>query len=225
MSKIAVYAIAKNEEQFIQRWYDSVKEADYVCVLDTGSTDNTVNMLKSCGAIVESKIISPWRFDVARNESLKIIPEDANILVCVDLDEIIQPGWAEIIRNEFKGTRGKYRYIWSHNEDGSPGVEFYSDKIHVKGYEWVNPVHKGFGRPLLCHRCGCIRQCDRLFRAGDGRGGDLRPDRIRQGDTRNGYHRRKPKCIEPAGDFRADQQDRCRAHRCGYALREGSLCQ
>lgn len=142
MSKIAVYAIAKNEEQFIQRWYDSVKEADYVCVLDTGSTDNTVNMLKSCGAIVESKIISPWRFDVARNESLKIIPEDANILVCVDLDEIIQPGWAEIIRNEFKGTRGKYRYIWSHNEDGSPGVEFYSDKIHVKGYEWVNPVHE-----------------------------------------------------------------------------------
>ena len=37
--KICVYAIAKNEIKFIDRWFNSVKEADYICVLDTGSTD------------------------------------------------------------------------------------------------------------------------------------------------------------------------------------------
>ena len=31
--KICVYAICKNESQFVKRWYESVKEADYVCVL------------------------------------------------------------------------------------------------------------------------------------------------------------------------------------------------
>ena len=40
--KVAVYAISKNEEKFVKRWYESMKEADSIYVLDTGSTDNTV---------------------------------------------------------------------------------------------------------------------------------------------------------------------------------------
>ena len=48
--KICVYAIAKNEEQFVDRWMDSMREADWVCVLDTGSTDRTVEKLADRGA-------------------------------------------------------------------------------------------------------------------------------------------------------------------------------
>ena len=44
--KIVVYAISKNEEPFVKRWVNSMKEADEIYVLDTGSTDNTVNLLK-----------------------------------------------------------------------------------------------------------------------------------------------------------------------------------
>ena len=36
--KIIVYAISKNESKFVNRWYNSMKEADEVYVLDTGST-------------------------------------------------------------------------------------------------------------------------------------------------------------------------------------------
>ena len=72
--KVCVYAICKNEEKFVKRWYESIKDADYICVLDTGSTDNTVKLLKELGVKVEVKDINPWRFDVARNESLKLIP-------------------------------------------------------------------------------------------------------------------------------------------------------
>ena len=43
MYKVCVYAICKNEEKFVDRWYNSMKEADQIFVLDTGSTDNTVN--------------------------------------------------------------------------------------------------------------------------------------------------------------------------------------
>ncbi len=35
--KIVVYAIAKNESSFVDRWMDSMSEADQVVVLDTGS--------------------------------------------------------------------------------------------------------------------------------------------------------------------------------------------
>lgn len=36
--KICVYAICKNEEKFVSRWVESMKEADKIFVLDTGST-------------------------------------------------------------------------------------------------------------------------------------------------------------------------------------------
>ena len=53
--KICVYAICKNESKFINRWLESIKDADYICVLDTGSTDNSVELLKNAGVIVETK--------------------------------------------------------------------------------------------------------------------------------------------------------------------------
>ena len=65
--KICVYAISKNEEPFVDRWYDSVKDADYVVVCDTGSTDQTIDKLTNLGATVYSITVSPWRFDEARN--------------------------------------------------------------------------------------------------------------------------------------------------------------
>ena len=93
--KIYVYTICKNEEKFVDRWVKSMKEADGIYVLDTGSTDNTVEKLLKNGAIVKKKTITPWRFDIARNESLKMIPNDADILVCTDLDEVFISGWKE----------------------------------------------------------------------------------------------------------------------------------
>ena len=65
--KVCVYAICKDEEQFVDRWFDSMQEADEIYVLDTGSTGPTVEKLKVRGVRVEKKIIIPWRFDVARN--------------------------------------------------------------------------------------------------------------------------------------------------------------
>ena len=91
--KIIVYAISKNEEIFVDRWVESMKEADQIYVLDTGSTDNTVSKLKEKGVIVKEEIINPWRFDVARNKSLELLPEDTDICVCTDLDEVFEKGW------------------------------------------------------------------------------------------------------------------------------------
>ena len=40
--KIAVYAISKNEEQFVDRFCASAADADVILIADTGSTDGTV---------------------------------------------------------------------------------------------------------------------------------------------------------------------------------------
>lgn len=149
-NKICVYAICKNESKFVDAWLNSMQEADYIVVLDTGSTDNTYKLLKDDPRVykVEQKVISPWRFDVARNESMKLIPDDANILLCTDLDELLEPGWAKIIRDNWIDgfhVRGLYKYAWSHTEDGQPGRIFYYDKLHDKNWHWIAPVHE-----MLC---------------------------------------------------------------------------
>ena len=143
--KICVYAICKNEEQFVDRWMDSVSEADNVYVLDTGSTDNTVSKLEERGAIVKTKIFNPWRFDLARNESLAMVPDDTDICVCVDLDEVIEPGWRNKLEDIWKdGTnRLRYNYNWSFDSYGNPAVNFYIEKIHSRNdYIWTHPVHE-----------------------------------------------------------------------------------
>ena len=45
--KIVVYAICKNESRFADRWMDSMSEADQIVVLDTGSTDDTIERLRA----------------------------------------------------------------------------------------------------------------------------------------------------------------------------------
>lgn len=93
-NKVAVYTICKNEINYVNSFMDSMSEADAVFVLDTGSTDGTVEKLRERGAIVFEKIIKPWDFSKARNAILKQIPKEFNVLVSVDLDEVFHAGWA-----------------------------------------------------------------------------------------------------------------------------------
>ena len=145
-NKICIYAICKNEIKFVDKWLDSMSEADYIVVLDTGSTDGTYEKLKADPRVskVKRKKITPWRFDVARNESMKLVPDDANILMCTDFDEVLNAGWANVLRNGWKEntTRGFYMYAWSHDALGNPGDVFVYDKIHTRDYKWVFPVHE-----------------------------------------------------------------------------------
>lgn len=143
--KVCVYAISKNEEKFVDRWIDSMKEADKIVVLDTGSTDNTVKKLKKHGVLVKQKIINPWRFDIARNESMKLIPDDIDICVCTDLDEVFLPGWRNILEKVWNNDTNRCRYIynWSLDDNNNPKVSFYYEKIHSrKNYKWIHPVHE-----------------------------------------------------------------------------------
>ncbi len=142
--KIYVYAISKNESKFAERWARSMSEADGIFVLDTGSEDNTVEILEKCGANVSIKTVSPWRFDEARNTSLELVPDDADICVCTDLDETFENGWRQKLENAWTPDvkQARYLYVWSH-VDGNNGVSFYAEKIHARrDFKWVNPVHE-----------------------------------------------------------------------------------
>lgn len=145
MARIYVYAICKNEAQFVRRWMDSMSEADGVCVLDTGSQDDTPQLLTQRGAVVQVEKVTPWRFDEARNRSLALVPEDADLCVCTDLDEAFRPGWRAALEAVWKPglDRVRYHYIWSFLSDGREGIRFWGEKIHSRrDCRWVGAVHE-----------------------------------------------------------------------------------
>lgn len=137
--KIAVYAICKNEEQFVDRFCESAKDADVILIADTGSTDNTILHANKHNVIVHNICISPWRFDKARDAALALLPADVDVCISLDLDEELQPGWREEIERVWKEdtTRLRYKFDWG------CGIAFYYEKIHHrKGYHWHHPCHE-----------------------------------------------------------------------------------
>jgi tetratricopeptide (TPR) repeat protein len=137
--KIAVYAIALNEEKHVKRFCEAARDADLIFVADTGSTDKTVSLLKqNCAAIADIRI-KPWRFDDARNAALTMLPADIDVCVSLDLDEVLQTGWRQEIERVWKPgtTRLRYGFDWG------AGIVFKYEKIHARfGYRWFGPCHE-----------------------------------------------------------------------------------
>lgn len=144
--KIAVYAICKNEEKFIEQWIKNVYDADEIILCDTGSTDNTIKIAKKYKKVKIFNInISPWRFDLARNVSLSLVSKDVDVCVCTDLDELLCDDWRKLIESSWNKdtTKLKYTYNWSHDDHGNPNVTFLYEKIHSRfNYQWRHPVHE-----------------------------------------------------------------------------------
>jgi glycosyltransferase involved in cell wall biosynthesis len=140
--KIAVVTIALNEEQFVERWANSAKDADYLLIADTGSQDGTIKKAKKLGVNTASISINPWRFDDARNAALALVPADIDYVINLDMDEILVEGWREHLEKATT-TRPRYKYTWSWTEDGAPGLQYNGDKIVQRhGYRWKHPVHE-----------------------------------------------------------------------------------
>ena len=92
--KIGLCAIVKNEESIITRCLDSAKSLiDYVSIVDTGSSDNTVKVIEQW--LIENKIEGKvfkeeWiNFGANRTSALKKIREKKEIdyALMIDADE------------------------------------------------------------------------------------------------------------------------------------------
>ena len=143
--KVAVYSIAKDEAAHVERWASSAMDADQILILDTGSTDGTVEAARDMGLDTYQRTIRPWRFDTARNTALALVNDDVDYCIALDLDEVLMPGWRAALEAAHREgwTRPRYRYTWSWNEDGTPGLVYGGDKIHARhGYTWRHPVHE-----------------------------------------------------------------------------------
>ena len=141
-NKICVYAICKQEAKEAAAWYENVRCADDVIVLDTGSTDGTPDILEELGCTVFRKEYDEFRFDVARNDSLDLAMEhsDANIFFTTDFDERMDPGWYEYVIEHWDPdvhTRGTYDDYFG--DSPLPGS---LNWMHDRTWKWKYPCHE-----------------------------------------------------------------------------------
>jgi tetratricopeptide (TPR) repeat protein len=142
--KIAVYGICLNEEAFVQRFMDACADADMVIIADTGSTDGTVAAFRERGAIVHSIDIKPWRFDHARQAALELVPDDVDVCVSLDLDQVLAPGWRALVERAWKPPVSQiyYTLAWARSHDGA-ALQVLDNRIHARhGFVWRYPVHE-----------------------------------------------------------------------------------
>lgn len=140
--KVAVYTIAKNEAIHARAFAESVKDADEVLVLDTGSTDETIELLHDVNVV--KGLINPWRYDHARNFALNLVG-DVDVCIAMDMDEVLVPNWRSIIENAWTPATAQLSYRFRVSEK----TVFYNNKIHARhGFFWDHPVHECLKRDV-----------------------------------------------------------------------------
>jgi glycosyltransferase involved in cell wall biosynthesis len=157
--KIAVYTIALNEAAHVDRWANSAVDADYRIVADTGSTDDTVERLTKAGVTVHRIAIRPWRFDVARNAAMALIPADVDVCCTMDMDMYLEPGWRPKLEAAWTPeTTALYCQLAlrSSVDDATPFKAYPSKSFHARwGYRFKRPVHEA----LFCAGEEVSRSC------------------------------------------------------------------
>ena len=142
--KVAAYTITLDEERNVDKYLASVADADVVVISDTGSTDGTIAAMRSGGAIVHEISVSPFRWEVARNSSLALVPADVDVCIVLDLDDTLDAGWREALEAGWgDATIGRYKYVADQLPDGSDGTVYWGNRIHRRhGYRWVHPCYE-----------------------------------------------------------------------------------
>ena len=145
--KICVYTICKNEEYFAERWLKSAEEADAIFVNDTGSTDKTIEILKSHPKVtlIEGKTRGEnFRFDKAWNEVLDIIPDDFDFCVRLDMDMMLTCGWYDGLKKLISDMIDEKKFMPS-TQTLSFGVfqieRAFDDTFGTAGSRWTCIIH------------------------------------------------------------------------------------
>lgn len=161
---VSLCIIAKNEEETIARCIHSAKGAvEEIIVVDTGSTDGTIEAARKAGAQVYSR---PWRNDFAwaRNESLNLASGDW--LLVLDADESLEDGSVDLLRKLIgaqDGTDGYFVQIVNQIGVGNKQVGSSTSSAlrlfrNKPGYRYEGRIHEQIVQPILQANSSAVLQ-------------------------------------------------------------------
>jgi glycosyltransferase involved in cell wall biosynthesis len=144
---VAVYTPILNEALHIERWAASAAQADLLLMLDTGSTDASVALARSCGIDIHTAYFPKFRFDDARNTALALIPMSIDIVIQLDADEVLEPGWRDAI-DAVEPHDSRWWYTLRPGNSASWGSQRRSNCHRRRAsYRWMHPIHEVIAGP------------------------------------------------------------------------------
>lgn len=137
---IAVYTIACNEQDQVEGWMESVQDANEIVVAVVNSTDKTHIKLIEGGARTKAIWVQPFRFDIARNAVLSMVPNHVDVCVSLDMDERLVSGWRESLERAWGNFDNQAFCAIEHGD-----LTFDTgNRIHSRfGWHWRFPAHEG----------------------------------------------------------------------------------
>jgi len=139
--KLSVCMIVKNEEEALPKCLDQVKGLpDELIIVDTGSTDKTVEIAKSYGASVYH---FEWidDFSAARNVSLKYATGDW--IIWLDADDVLPPDQHARIKKLMESPIDHAFYFTLENVGGDTSTCYQLRMFpNVEGITFEMPVHE-----------------------------------------------------------------------------------
>ncbi len=142
---LSAVLIVKNEEKLLERCLRSLDLVDEIIVLDTGSTDRTVEIAKRLTSKVYScPPVEPFHFGNARNMALQYAKQDW--ILTIDADEICRDGCIKEIRkamwNNSRATAFTVKFIVA-SEGGENPASIPKMKVFRRGYwSWQHRIHE-----------------------------------------------------------------------------------
>jgi len=160
----SVCLIVKNEAEHLGRCLESVKGlADEIIVVDTGSTDGTVELARKSGARV---ICAKWTNDFSRARNLSLEAARGKWIFVLDADEFLEPGAREEIGRLLRSTPqtgacGTMAFALVQKNTGDFGrtgmmvsiVRLFPNRADVR-YEW--PIHEQVATSLMRARVSIV---------------------------------------------------------------------
>jgi glycosyltransferase involved in cell wall biosynthesis len=145
--KLSVCMIVKNEEEMIGKCLVSIKDADEIIILDTGSTDRTPVIVKEFAnhTSLNIKYIQnayKWNdnFAEARNKALEYVTNDW--VLTIDADEQIEQGGIAKIKMRLPQLDDPQTKVINVNVVGVDGKSKHlSPRLYKKDVRWKGAIH------------------------------------------------------------------------------------
>ena len=152
---ISVVIIVKNEEACIARCLDSVRDADEIVIVDTGSTDATESVIRGMNLPHLSLFMGEykWRDDFADARNFALAKASGEWRLSIDADDWMEPGAIAKIKDAIVANPNSQAFPVSIVNDGHPNDHYTVTRIIRRGVKFVGAVHelpdaRGEGHPV-----------------------------------------------------------------------------
>lgn len=147
MATISLCIIVKNEEMHIARCLDSVAElVDEIIIVDTGSTDKTVEIVSDYTAKV---YLYPWKDDFSDARNYSFSQASMDYCMWMDADDILE----ETQKEDFLQLKQSLppdtdmvmmKYNTAFDEAGHPSFSYFRERWirNSEEYRWIGAVHE-----------------------------------------------------------------------------------